>query len=188
MARRFADYTWRIDGSGFRDQCTSLWIVPAAGRTPRRPTAARIRCTSSRSGTPGASESDSWPTSSPACRRRTRACGPPGARRETAQEAALEGAVAAACGDRRRPGLHRKRRKCSWSSPTDLFVADGEEVRQLGGDLDAWITCTSYGDLIDLEAFAHELPLWLDERTLVAPVSARGGPPVLLRARRSLSS
>ena len=92
------------------------------------------------------------------------------------QEAALEGAIAAASWS---PSgvlaFIGNPRGESWSSTTVLFVADAEDVRQLGGELDAWITCTSYGDLLDADAFAHELPLWLDERTIVAPVSQRGG-------------
>ena len=33
-ARRIADYTWRIDGGGYRDQWTSLWTVAGRRRTP----------------------------------------------------------------------------------------------------------------------------------------------------------
>src|SRR6185437_10399866 len=34
IARRIADYTWRYDGAGYRDQFTSLWTVPAGGGKP----------------------------------------------------------------------------------------------------------------------------------------------------------
>src|SRR5262249_54048726 len=175
-ARRIADYTWRLDGAGYRDQFTSLWTVSASGGRPVRrtqpgydvptifwhPTGKRIGFIADRE--PGAIIETPGVLSLPA-----RGGSP-------TQEAALEGAVAdASWGPSGVLAFIGNPRAESWSSTTDLFVADGEDVRQLGGGLDAWITCTSYGDLIDVEPFPHELPLWLDERTMVAPVSQRGG-------------
>jgi dipeptidyl aminopeptidase/acylaminoacyl peptidase len=175
-ARRIADYTWRLDGAGYRDEFTSLWTVPASGGRPVRrtqpgydvptvfwhPSGKRIGFLADREPgviieTPGV-----WSL--------------PARGGSATQEAALEGAVAAASwGPSGTLAFIGNPRAESWSSTTDLFVAEGEDVRQLGGELDAWITCTSYGDLIDVEAFGHELPLWLDGRTIVAPVSQRGG-------------
>ncbi len=40
-ARRIADLTWRLDLVGFRDQYTSLWVVPASGGKPKRLTEPR---------------------------------------------------------------------------------------------------------------------------------------------------
>ncbi|HEY6566017.1 MAG TPA: alpha/beta fold hydrolase, partial [Actinomycetota bacterium] len=31
VARRITDFTWRLDGSGIRDQFTSAWVLPATG-------------------------------------------------------------------------------------------------------------------------------------------------------------
>ncbi len=176
IARRISDYTWRYDGTGYRDQFTSLWTVPASGGRPVRrtpptydvaqalwhPTGTRIGFVADVE--PGVILETPGVWSIPARG---------GSRTE---EASLEGAVVAASwGSSGVLAFIGNPRFGSWSSTTDLFVADGDDVRQLGGDLDAWITCTSYGDLLDAEAFAHELPLWLDERTMVAPVSQRGG-------------
>src|SRR5437764_150216 len=35
-----SDYTWQIDGGGYRDEFTSAWVVDAAGGKPERITAA----------------------------------------------------------------------------------------------------------------------------------------------------
>jgi Tol biopolymer transport system component len=36
IARRVTDLTWRLDGTGIRDQYTSAWVVGAGGGRPRR--------------------------------------------------------------------------------------------------------------------------------------------------------
>ena len=176
VARRIADYTWRMDGAGVRDQFNCLWMVAAAGGRPRRLTAPEFDV-SLAFWHSGAERLGFIADLEPGVVEET-----PGVWSVAAgggkpmQEAALEGAITAASwGPSAVLAFVGYPRAGSWSSPTDLFVADGEDVRQLGGDLDAWIGGTSYGDLLDPEAGSPELPMWLDGRTLVAPVARRGG-------------
>jgi acylaminoacyl-peptidase len=176
VARRIADYTWRFDGAGFRDQFTSLWTVPSAGGAPVRRTPPRYDVPLT-FWHPDGKRIGFLADVEPGVLEETPGVWSIAARGGSpTQEAALEGAITnASWGPSGVLAFIGNTRAGSWSSPTDLFVAQGDEVRQLGADLDAWIACTSYGDLVDIEAFAHELPLWLDDDTLVAPVSHRGG-------------
>src|SRR5260370_42571187 len=36
IARRIRDYTWKIDGGGYRDEFTSVWITGLEGRSEER--------------------------------------------------------------------------------------------------------------------------------------------------------
>ena len=178
-ARRIADYTWRMDGSGYRDQWTSLWTVSAtAGRSPRRLTATRFEVNQA-----------FW---HPGGRRigfvaDTRAGRPRGVPAGVVDP--RPGREAAPGGRPRGDGLRgvagvragalafigNARAKAPEWANADLFVAVGDDVRQLGADLDTWIACTSYGDMLDPDAAFQATPAWLDDRTLVASVARRGG-------------
>ncbi len=176
-ARRIADYTWRIDGGGYRDQWTSLWTVPAGGGRPQRLTAPQYEVVGAfwhpggrRIGLiadiePGVLDEYPQVWSIPARGGKPR------------PEAAIEGMVFAACWG---PSgalafIGNARDKAPEWANAELFVAEGDDVRQLGADLDTWIACTSYGDMVDPDAAFQATPAWLDERTLVASVSRRGG-------------
>jgi acylaminoacyl-peptidase len=176
-ARRIADYTWRMDSSGFRDQWTSLWTVPAAGGRPRRLTAPAFDVnqafwdpTGTRIGfvadiEPGVLEEYPQVWSLPARGGKPR------------REAAIEGMVFTASWSRAGALAFIGNARATapeWAN-ADLFVAVGDDVRQLGADLDTWIACTSYGDMLDPEAAFQATSAWIDDRTVVASVAWRGG-------------
>ena len=130
------------------------------------------------SGTQAARASASWRTSSPASWRRRPACGP--SRRAAGRPRRRRRSRAPS--SRRRWGpsgvlaFIGNPRAGAWSSTTELFVAEGDEVRQLGGRarrVDRVHELRRPGRRRGVRA--PSFPCWLDERTLVAPVSRRGG-------------
>ena len=179
IARRIRDYTWRLNGTGLRDQFTSVWTVDAAGGEPVRITA---------------------PTydAGPAC------WSPDGTEiaflADLRDEAALI-AYKQLWSLPSRPGTERPRQIASLSgaihnlawapSPriaflgnswphapgwanADLYMSDGGAQRQLADEYDLDIGIRSYGDFIDIEQFYPPPLAWRDTEHVVGLVSRRG--------------
>ena len=179
IARRIRDYTWKIDGGGYRDEFTSVWIIDVDGGKP----AARLTAPTYDVG--GACWSpDGKHIAFIADLRKEAALKdfsqlwslPSRPRKEEpTQIASVEGAVFNAVwapaeqvaflgtGEPQSPG---------WSN-VNLYLSGGKTTNQLaaGRDLDIWNT--TYGDFEDNEQFLPQL-CWIDEHHVAGLVAHRG--------------
>jgi acylaminoacyl-peptidase len=176
VARQIRDLTWRLDGYGLRDQFNSVWVVPARGGRPRRLTRpgyevtdaawseGRIVFLADRGDQAGVIE---YP--------QLHAISAGGGRPR--QLAALRGfvwsltvspggALAIVGVDRADP--------VGWEI-VSLFVLKGGKARQVGAGLDRPIGNQTFADTAELTEILMPRAHWLDEETLVAIVSDRGG-------------
>ncbi len=180
VARHITDFRWRLDGQGFRDQSASVYVVPAAGGEPIRLTEPAVEVVdafwspdSMRIGFVADLESDDALATFP---KRARVWSVPADSPGTTPEpvAALEGTITAArwspSGTLALVGI-AYRGAPAWANQ-NLYLAEGDGVRQLGADLDRPISNTTFGDLIDPNAGVSLA--WLDDGNLIALVSEDG--------------
>jgi dipeptidyl aminopeptidase/acylaminoacyl peptidase len=178
VARRITDFTWRLDGAGYRDQYASAFVVPAAGGKPARltepsyeviqafwsPDGDRVGFVADlRPEAPLEELPQAWSLSAV-----------PVARVRPKREARLDGEVMAGAWS---PGgalavLGIDRPSSPSSALVELFVVERGRRRQLGSELDRPLYTTTFGDLIDHEA--APAIAWLDDTALVALVSDAG--------------
>jgi dipeptidyl aminopeptidase/acylaminoacyl peptidase len=179
IARQIRDYTWKIDGGGYRDEFTSVWIVDVEGGKPARLTAptydvggacwspdgkhiAFIADLRKEAALMDFSQLWSLP-SRPSRDEPTQIASVAGAVFNAAWAPARQVAVLGT-GEPQSPG---------WSN-VNLYLTDGKTSQQLaaGRDLDIWNT--TYGDFIDNEQFFPPPMCWLDDQHVAALVAHRG--------------
>ena len=180
IARRIHDYTWQIDGGGYRDEFTSLWVAAVEGGKPARLTAPTYEVNAATWSPDGrdiafvadlseeghlVEEADLWsvPASSTG-------------RAQPARVASVAGAVLNAAWGRSGhiAFLGNSRPNAPGWANVDLYLAHGGESRQLaaGRDLNLWNT--TYGDFEDGEQFALPPLAWLDGDHVVCLAASRG--------------
>jgi dipeptidyl aminopeptidase/acylaminoacyl peptidase len=176
VARQIRDLTWRLDGYGVRDQFNSVWVVPARGGKARRLTQPAYEVTDAAwSAERVVFLADQGDQASVIEYPQLHAISAHGGR--TRQLAALRGfvwslavsprgALAVVGVDRADP--------VGWEI-VSLFVVEGGKARQLGAGLDRPIGNHTFADTIELTEILMPRAHWLDEETLVAIVSDRGG-------------
>jgi len=176
LARRITEYNWRRDGEGIRNQFTSIWTVPARGGRPRRLTSPGVDVVHAfwspdgrRIGFLADMRPDAALWEWPEVWSVSREGGRP------RHEAGLEGEIVTAgwgpSGALVFTG-NAKTGSPGWAN-AELFVAVGDDVRQLGAGLDRPIANVSYGDLLDPTTFFPP-PVWLDDDTLLMTVADHG--------------
>ncbi len=179
IARRIRDYTWKIDGGGYRDEFTSVWVVDTEGGKPARLTAPTYdvggACWSSdgkhiafiadlRKEAALIDFSQLWSLPSrPSKDEPTQIASVAGAVFNAAWAPARQVALLGT-GEPQSPG---------WSN-VNLYLTDGKTSQQLaaGRDLDIWNT--TYGDFEDGEQFFPPTLCWIDQEHIAALVAHRG--------------
>jgi dipeptidyl aminopeptidase/acylaminoacyl peptidase len=178
VARRIRDLTWRLDGYGLRDQFTSAWTVPARGGRARRVTEPSYEVTDAAwlpDGRRIAFLADRGPDAGVIEFPQAHSVSARGGRPR--QIARLGGyTVSLACSPAGRIALVGVDRAdpVGWEQ-TNLFVVEGNRTRQLGADLDRPIGNATFADTLDYGETLQPRAQWLDEETLIALVSDRGG-------------
>src|SRR5260370_32335861 len=178
IARRIRDYTWKIDGGGSRDECTSVWTVDVEAGKP-----ARLRAPTYDVG--GACWSPDGKQIEFIADMRQEAAileypqlwslpSRPG-KAEPTPMASLAGAVFnAAWAPAEQVAIlgTSEPESAGWCN-VDLYVTDGKTTRQLaaGRDLDIWNT--TYGDFEDNEQLIAQL-CWIDQHNVAGLVEHRG--------------
>lgn len=177
-ARRIRDYTWRIDGAGFRDEHISVCIVDLAAGKPWRltdpaynveaaawsPDGKHVAFAADMGKDRGLREVSSVWT--------LRADGRSGPRRVYSPKSGVynlawtpSSHIAFLCVDK--PG------QPGWAD-VELHVSDGDATRRLAADRHLNISVTSYGDFQDGENSGPPPVLWEDEDSVLALVGHRG--------------
>jgi len=174
-ARRITDLTWRLDGTGVRDQFNSAWVVrPGVGKPKRvtspafevtgvfwAPDAKRVGVLADPSGEAAVMEVPKAFTT-----------GRGGGSLEPLAE--LRGSVIAAAwspeGALAIVGVDEADTP-EWANPY-LFAAENGTPRRLGAELDLPVANTTYGDLIDPDSWVSFC--WTGEEHLIALVSVGG--------------
>jgi dipeptidyl aminopeptidase/acylaminoacyl peptidase len=178
VAREIRDLTWRLDGYGLRDQFRSAWTVPARGGRPRRLTDPRYEVSGA-----------AW---LPDGRRVAfladfrdeagviefpQAYSIPAAGGRPRPLAELKGYILSlACSTGGRVALVGLDRAdpVGWENE-NLYLVEGPKTRQLGAKLDRPIGNRTFADVLDLTEVFLPHAHWLDDESLVALVSDRGG-------------
>jgi dipeptidyl aminopeptidase/acylaminoacyl peptidase len=176
-ARRISDLNWRLDGVGIRDQFTSLWVVPARGGKPKQLT--------------GAGYEAIQPFWSPDGRRIGFLADPrpeagileqpqvwslPASGGRATKHAQLRGEIAGASFS---PGgrlafVGQDDPALAGSTSFGLWVREGSRTRRLGEELDRTFLFIVIGDMVDFGALAPVPVIWLDDDSVVVPVTDRG--------------
>ena len=179
IARRITDFTWRLDAAGFRDQFSSVFVIPAEGGESVRLTAPEYEVKQacwSPDGTRIAFVADRDPDAG--LRHfmgAAKAWAIPADESGTEPEllAALGGAILTAVWSG--AGLAvigvDHPRAPAWANH-NLYLADKSGNRQLGAKLDRPVINTTFGDLVD--PAAAPVLVWLDETAVLALVSDQG--------------
>jgi dipeptidyl aminopeptidase/acylaminoacyl peptidase len=178
-ARRIRDYTWNLDGSGYRDEHTSVWVADVEGAKPARLTAAGYDVSGASWSPDGKhiafiadlrkeaglrEDPELWSLPSR-----------PG-KNDPVRLASLAGSIfnAAWAPSRNIAYLGSNQPRTPGWSNVDLFVSDGKTARQLAAGRDLNIWSTTYGDMQDAETFFPPPLSWLDEEHVVSLVANRG--------------
>ena len=180
VARRIRDYTWRMDGLGYRDEHSSIWLTDLAGGKPRRVTAPSYNVEVAAWSPDGAGiafTADRRPEAALEEFASVWAISPDAAKPEPRSIAALKGAVFnlawAPLEQVAFVGIDRDRAP-GWSN-VELHVVEGDRHRRLGADRDLNIQNSSYGDYMDRENFAVGAPLVaLDAQHVLSLVAHKG--------------
>ena len=179
VARRIHDLTWRLDGFGLRDQFSSAWVAPLGTGRPRRLTATGYEVVDA------AWSADGSRVSFLADLRSS----------EAGVIELPQAHVVSARGGRTRPlaTLRGFVWTHSWSaggrlalvgidSPdpigwenTGVYVVESGKARRLGAALDRGVGNNVFSDALELTDHMMPRAHWLDEETLVALVTDRGG-------------
>jgi dipeptidyl aminopeptidase/acylaminoacyl peptidase len=177
-ARRITDLSWRLDGTGIRDQFTSLWVVPARGGRPKRltePGFEVVQAFWSPDGKRIGFLADPRPEAGVLEQPRVLSTSAGGGGRAT-KLAELRGEIAGAAlspgGKLAFVGLDDP--SFSGSTNLGLWVVDGRRTRRLGEELDRTFYFIVIGDLLDFGALAPVPVIWLDNENVVVPVTDRG--------------
>jgi dipeptidyl aminopeptidase/acylaminoacyl peptidase len=176
-ARRIKDLNWRLDGAGLRDQFTSLWVVPARGGRPSRLTKPEYEVAQA-FWSPDGKRIGFLADPSPGAGilERLQAWSIPATGGRTTKHAELAGEVAAGAfspsGKLAYIGLDDP--SFSSSSNLGLWVKDGRGARRLGEELDRTFFFIVLSDLLDFGAEFPPPVIWLDDESIVAPVTDRG--------------
>ncbi len=179
IARRITDFTWRLDGVGFRDQVMSVYVMPADGGEPRRVTDPAYNVTEARWSSDGARIAflaDRRPEA--ALGELTQAWTVPSEPGEDAPApeplARLGGAITALTwsptGALAVLGVDHAEAP-SWAN-ANLYLVEAGGTRQLGTELDRPAANATFGDLIDPESSVSMA--WLDGTMLVSLVGDQG--------------
>jgi dipeptidyl aminopeptidase/acylaminoacyl peptidase len=181
IARKIRDYTWKIDGGGFRDEFTSVWVADAEGGKPWRLTPATYdvgQACWSPDGKAIAFLADVRPEALfeefpnvwtlPAMR--------PKAETEPEELASLPGSIhnMAWSPTKRLAFLGNSEPNGPGWANVDLYVSDGKSSHQLVADRDLTIANTTYGDYLDAEHFWPPPVVWLDAQNVLGLVVQRG--------------
>ena len=179
VARRIRDYTWRMDGVGYRDEFTSIWETQISGGKPRRiteptynveaaawsPDGQNIAFVADRRPEAALDEYPSlWEISS------TEIDSSP------QQIAVLKGAVVnVTWAPTARIGFLGidKERAPGWAN-VDLYFIDGARTQLVGAGRDLNIQNSSYGDYMDGENFGLPPLVSLDGQHVVGLVAHKG--------------
>jgi dipeptidyl aminopeptidase/acylaminoacyl peptidase len=178
LARTIRDLTWRLDGLGLRDQFTSAWTMPARGGRATRVTGPgyevtdadwsadgrRILFLADLGDGAGVIEFPQLHSAAASGRRPRLMAGLKGY--ILSLGASPLGRIALLGVDREDP--------VGWESET-LFLVENGRARPLGGELDRPIGNRTFSDVLELGESLMPRPRWLDDDTLVALVSDRGG-------------
>ncbi len=180
IARRIRDYSWQIDGGGYRDEFTSVWVVEIAGGKPARLTAPSYEVGAARWSPDGkrivflADLGEDAALLEYASLWTVAASGPAPA--QPAQLASLPGAILnmAWAPSSHVAFLGNSRPKAPGWANVDLYVSDGKNARQLAAGRDLNIWNTTYGDFEDPEQFGLPPIAWLDDGNITGLVAKRG--------------
>ena len=178
VARRIRDYTWQIDGGGYRDEYTSVWAVEATGGKAVRLTAPTYEAGPARWSPDGKQIAFVADLRDDAhfVERPSLWTIPASGGQKPAQIASLAGAVqnVSWAPSSRIAFLGNSRPKAPGWANVDLYVVEGRQTRQLaaGRDLNLWNT--TYGDFEDPEQFEAPSLAWIDEDHVVCLVARRG--------------
>lgn len=177
-ARRIRDYTWRIDGAGYRDEHTSVCIVDLAAGKPWRLTAPtynveaaawspdgkHVALAADMGKDAGLTEVSSvWTLRADGKSEPRHVYSPKSGVYNLAWTPSRQ--IAFLCVDK--PGHP------GWAD-VELHVSDGEQTRRLAADRHLNISITSYGDFQDAENTGPPPVLWQDEENVLALVGHRG--------------
>jgi dipeptidyl aminopeptidase/acylaminoacyl peptidase len=180
IARRIRDYSWQIDGGGYRDEFTSAWVAGVAGGDPMRLTAPTYEVAAARWSPDGRQVVFLADLGEGAALLEypslwTVAAGV-SAPAEPAQLAAVDGAILnMAWGTSGQVAfLGNSRPKAPGWANVDLYVMDGKGARQLAAGRDLNIWNTTYGDFEDPDQFGAPPVEWLDPGHLAGLVASRG--------------
>jgi acylaminoacyl-peptidase len=179
VARRIRDYTWRLDGVGYRDEFTSAWVVELAGGEPRRVTAPSYNVESAAWSPDGkriAFLADRRPEAAVEEFASLWVVDSDAANAEPEQKATLKGAIVnLAWAPSEAIGFLGvdKERAPGWAN-IELHVLDGARARQLAADRDLNIQNSSYGDYMDVEHFGLPPLVALEGRRFLGLVAHRG--------------
>ena len=174
-ARRITDLTWRLDGTGIRDQFNSAWVARPGGGKPKRVTAPDFEVSgvfwapdAKRVGVLADPSENGTLMECPGAYATGRGGG------SLEPLAQLQGSIIGAAwspgGALAILGVDDKDTP-EWASPYLFLVEDGTP-RRLGADLDLPVANTTYGDLIDPDSWVSFS--WTGEEQLTALVSRRG--------------
>jgi dipeptidyl aminopeptidase/acylaminoacyl peptidase len=178
IARRIRDYTWKIDGSGYRDEFTSVWIADLESGKQTRLTPATYDvggASWSPDGKHIAFIADLRPEAALLEYPQLWSLPSRPGKDEPTQMASLAGAVfnAAWAPAQQVAFLGTSEPHSPGWCNVDLYLTDGKTTRQLaaGRDLDIWNT--TYGDFEDNEQFMAQL-CWIDQHHIAGLVAHRG--------------
>jgi len=180
IARRIRDYTWKVDGGGYRDEHASVWVVDAAGGKPARLTAPNY------DGGPACWSPDGKHIAFVADLRKEAALleygqlwslpAQPGKSHQPVPLAEVAGSVLNVvwAPSRHFAFLANSRPEQPGWANIDLYVSDGSTTSQLAAGRDLNIWNTTYGDFEDGEQLFTAPLLWFDEDHLLGLVAHRG--------------
>lgn len=181
VARRIREYTWKVDGGGYRDEFAAAWIVDVEGGKPRRLTAPTYDVGAafwSPDGKRIAFLADMRPDADllelPALWALPSRAGAGDKGPEKLAE--LAGAIAdVAWSDANRIAyLGSSRPKGPGWADMELHVIQDGDSRRLAADDDLNIYNTCYGDYQEGNALWPPPVMWLDESSVLGLVSTRG--------------
>ena len=178
VARRVDRLTWRLDGVGIRDECTSIWLSGTGGRKPKRltqPDVDVLQAAWSPDGRRIAFVADRRPEAAVLEFPQAWAVATSGGKPELLAE--LPGEIAAAGwspgGRLAVVGVEEPAEVLPAWANTNLYLVENGEPRRLAPELDRSVGFLTTGDLYDSAARTAEV-LWLDDAHLAAVVCDRG--------------
>ncbi|HEV2030356.1 MAG TPA: S9 family peptidase [Candidatus Dormibacteraeota bacterium] len=179
IARRIRDYTWKINGAGYRDEFTSVWVIDAAGGKPARLTAPTYDVAGACWSPDGKHIAFLADLSEEARLLEYPALWSIPSRpseEHPAQVASLPGAIfnAAWAPSRHLVFLGNSQPNQPGWANVDLYISDGKALRQLAAGRDLNIWNTTYGDFVDGEQMLSSPLCWLDRDHVVGLVAHRG--------------
>jgi len=178
VARRIDRLTWRLDGVGIRDECTSVWLVQIAGGKPKRvtpPDADVMGAAWSPDGRRIGFVADLRPEAAVLEHPQAWSVGVNGGPPEPLAELPGEIEALGWSPDGRLAvvGVEEPAELVPAWANLNLYLVDGGEKRRLARDLDRSVAFLTSGDLHDFAARTPEV-VWLDDHALAGVVCDRG--------------